>query len=196
MSNQYLSDLKNGFRKDWNKIPNLLTQIRLIGSPVPGIILLCHPNNNASRITAVIIFLILALTDAFDGLLARCRNEETEYGRLLDPIADGAFGCLTLIAMSFIMPNVVWLTIVIIVRQLHMFWLINQSIKKGLVVSVTVLGKLKTVVVGVSTVVLLLPQSWVDDIYRNGLICLAILLSVVSWIGYFVRYLRGKRLNS
>jgi len=63
--------------------PNHLTLVRLIG--IPFLVYLLW---NGHFITSLILFVCLALTDMIDGTMARCRNQITDLGVLLDPIAD------------------------------------------------------------------------------------------------------------
>jgi CDP-diacylglycerol--glycerol-3-phosphate 3-phosphatidyltransferase len=78
-------------------LPNLLTMLRILSIPVLVVVLLTQ--FEGKELVAVIIFLLAALTDTFDGLLARKREQVTILGQILDPIADklliaSAFICL------------------------------------------------------------------------------------------------------
>lgn len=63
--------------------PNHLTFLRLICSPIVPILLVADYYR-----WALIIFVILAFTDMFDGAIARLRNQVTEWGKIWDPVAD------------------------------------------------------------------------------------------------------------
>ncbi|MBI5254396.1 CDP-alcohol phosphatidyltransferase family protein [Candidatus Falkowbacteria bacterium] len=67
---------------NWLK-PNYLTFCRLILSPIVAILLVADYYR-----WALAIFIILALTDMFDGAIARLRNQITEWGKIWDPVAD------------------------------------------------------------------------------------------------------------
>jgi CDP-diacylglycerol--glycerol-3-phosphate 3-phosphatidyltransferase len=81
-------------------IPNLtlatkVTILRILGIPVFILLLVYYTTNLArgevkeyQRLAALALFLLVALTDALDGYLARSRNEITRLGSILDPIAD------------------------------------------------------------------------------------------------------------
>ncbi len=63
--------------------PNHLTFIRLIFSPIVLVLLIGDED-----FIALILFVVLALTDILDGSLARLRNQITDWGKIWDPIAD------------------------------------------------------------------------------------------------------------
>jgi len=63
--------------------PNHLTFLRLVFTPVLIVLLVVN-----EFVIGLILFVILALTDMFDGSLARLRNQITDWGKIWDPIAD------------------------------------------------------------------------------------------------------------
>ena len=67
-------------------IPNVLTLSRI--AAIPLLIVLVAINTPAADLAACVIFSVAALTDYFDGRLARSRREQSDLGRMLDPIAD------------------------------------------------------------------------------------------------------------
>ena len=77
-------------------IPNLLTLLRIILSPVIVILLI-----QGSFFKALIVFIVAGITDALDGFLARVLHQQTVLGAYLDPIADKA-----LLASSFVTLSV------------------------------------------------------------------------------------------
>jgi len=98
----------------------------------------------ASKIIALSIFILASTTDFFDGFLARKREEITEFGKFLDPIADKI---LVFVAfLSFIDLNLVyaWMIIVILSRDFIINGLRFIAAKKGVVLSSNQLAKHKT----------------------------------------------------
>ena len=82
-------------------LPNSLTIFRIIALPFCAYALFKNGgNDNNWRIIAFILFFIVGLSDVLDGKLARSRNQITEFGKLLDPIADKAMLALSLIHIS------------------------------------------------------------------------------------------------
>ena len=69
-------------------LPNALTMARLV--LVPIFVILALQNAWVPRWAAFIVFAVAAITDRFDGQLARSWNQITDFGRIVDPIADKA----------------------------------------------------------------------------------------------------------
>ena len=74
----------------WN-LPNILTVLRLLAAPGLAVMFLYFTRPYADWF-ALILFLSAAITDWFDGYLARAWKQETKIGAMLDPIADKAIG--------------------------------------------------------------------------------------------------------
>ena len=72
--------------RNWN-LPNLLTYGRVAAVPLV-VAFLFWPADPRARWTAVAIFVAAAITDFFDGYLARAWSQQSSLGRMLDPIAD------------------------------------------------------------------------------------------------------------
>ena len=81
-------------------LPNILTISRIVVIPV--ILLSLYIHNVWWDVFAAILFIVAAITDYFDGYLARSRNETSIFGRLLDPIADKL---LVVAALMIIVAN-------------------------------------------------------------------------------------------
>jgi len=79
-----------------NALPNLLSSLRLLCAP--GVFLLAY--RGEERYSAL-LFLLLALTDALDGLLARTLRAETRLGKFLDPLADKVLLISGLLTVTF-----------------------------------------------------------------------------------------------
>ena len=69
-------------------LPNALTVARVVF--VPLFVILALQDSWAMKWAAFVVFAIAAITDRFDGQLARSWNQITDFGRLVDPIADKA----------------------------------------------------------------------------------------------------------
>lgn len=92
------------------------------------------------------IFLAAGVSDLFDGLLARIKNQKTEFGALLDPVADKALLVSSFITLTILewMPK--WLTIIVISRDVILIAgnLSIYIITGTLEISPSILGKLTT----------------------------------------------------
>ena len=104
-------------------IPNYLTLFRILLTPVFFIALVSYtPEKEGLRLVALTIFVVAALTDALDGLLARFLKQRTALGQMLDPLADkillvsAYIGLLFVSTLPFRPP--LWITITIIFRDL------------------------------------------------------------------------------
>ena len=104
-------------------IPNFLTLFRILLTPVFFIALISYsPEKEWLRLVALAIFVVAALTDALDGILARFLKQRTALGQILDPLADkillvsAYIGLLFVATIPFRPP--LWITITIIFRDL------------------------------------------------------------------------------
>src|SRR4051812_42113645 len=89
-------------------LPNALTVARIAATPL--IAVLPFANSWSLRMVAFVLFLAAAITDYIDGHLARTRKEETDLGRLLDPLADKALLLGTFVPMYLLAPTFPFVT--------------------------------------------------------------------------------------
>lgn len=130
----------------YKQIPNALTILRFILAPV-FVYLLFFCTLPYSAQLSLIIFMLASLTDYVDGFLARRWNAESDFGKIMDPLADkllvlSALIGLTLLAPFYLHPAIF---IIILIRELGITILREVYHKKGIVVAANNLGKLKTV---------------------------------------------------
>lgn len=93
---------------------------------------------------AGIFFGLVAGTDSLDGYLARSRNEVTDFGKFLDPIADKlVVVCSLLVLMQWDLVNI-WVIVIIVAREFLVSGLRMVVAGKGVVVAASTLGKWKT----------------------------------------------------
>jgi CDP-diacylglycerol---glycerol-3-phosphate 3-phosphatidyltransferase len=86
-------------------LPNTITAGRILAAPfIAALPFIASPG---ARLAAFVLYVIAAVTDYYDGMLARTRNLITDLGRLLDPLADKLLLFATLIPMFVLMapPN-------------------------------------------------------------------------------------------
>jgi CDP-diacylglycerol--glycerol-3-phosphate 3-phosphatidyltransferase len=142
------------------------------------------------------IFIVAASTDGLDGYLARKRNEVTNLGKLLDPLADKLLITAALVSLveSGVLPA--WVAIIIISRELAVTGLRALVAAEGVVIHASPVAKLKTIAQIVAIVGLLIdnyPFSLIGFPFTNIAIWVAIGLTIWSGIEYFVgagKYLR------
>jgi CDP-diacylglycerol--glycerol-3-phosphate 3-phosphatidyltransferase len=156
---------------------NLVTLGRILAIPL-FIGALYLPIRGKDWIAAA-VFAVLALSDTVDGWLARKLNQRSDFGALLDPIADKL---LVSAALVFLIGQGIpaWMAYVIIAREFLVTGL-RLAVRKDVVVSASVLGKLKTwsQVIAVLAVLTLPPAGY-------WLMLLATTLTVVSGADYII----------
>ena len=94
-------------------VPNLLSLLRLALVPVFLVLILSGRN-----LEAIIVLAVASITDYLDGYFARKLKQETRLGQLLDPAADRLYIFATLIGLAIVGYIPLWLTIVVIARDL------------------------------------------------------------------------------
>jgi CDP-diacylglycerol--glycerol-3-phosphate 3-phosphatidyltransferase len=140
------------------------------------------------------VFAVAALTDRFDGEIARRRGLVTKFGTIADPIADKALIGAALIGLSALGDLPWWVTVVIAVRELGVtglrFWVLRHG-----VIAASRGGKLKTLVQSLAIGFYVLPLTAmapvpVVDWVRWWLMALAVALTLVTGGDYVLRALR------
>jgi CDP-diacylglycerol--glycerol-3-phosphate 3-phosphatidyltransferase len=140
----------------WN-LANALTSVRVLLVPVFGWLLLTDGGNHATlRCWAGIVFGAAIVTDRFDGSLARRRNAVTNFGKIMDPIADKALTGMAFVGLSLIGELWWWVTIVVVGRELLITGLRFWAIRYG-VMAASRGGKLKTTLQALALLGLILP---------------------------------------
>ena len=125
-------------------IANKLTMLRI--ALVPVLILFMYVNNLWTRIFALVIFSTAALTDTFDGYLARKHNTITTLGKFLDPLADKLLVSAALVSFVGLrelhIPS--WMIVLIISREFIISGLRSLAATKDTVIAAHMSGKFKT----------------------------------------------------
>ena len=174
-------------------LPNLLTVLRLILVPVFLLALFAGGGHNTTaRWVAGAIFAVAAITDRFDGRIARKRGQVTDFGKIADPIADKALTGSALIGLSLLGDLPWWITVVIMVREIGITLLRLAVLRYG-VISASPGGKAKTLVQIVAIGLYVLPlyslpiPHGVIDWIRWLSMGLALILTIGTGIDYLVR---------
>jgi CDP-diacylglycerol--glycerol-3-phosphate 3-phosphatidyltransferase len=135
-------------------LPNALTVARIAATPL--IAALPFADSWTLRLAAFILFTVAAITDYIDGHLARSRKEETDLGRLLDPLADKALLIGTFIPMYMLAPRFPfvtplgavglsgWIVAVVIGREVFMTVFRQAAKRRGVVIAAIGPAKWKT----------------------------------------------------
>tara|TARA_R110002111_G_scaffold104072_1_gene161472 strand:+ start:95 stop:760 length:666 start_codon:yes stop_codon:yes gene_type:complete len=129
----------------WN-LPNVLTLLRLIAAPGVAVMFLYFTRPYADWF-ALVLFVLAAITDWFDGYLARAWKQETKLGAMLDPIADKAMvviALMVIIGFSSWSPWLVLPATVILFREVFVSGLREFLGDVAGTLKVTKLAKWKT----------------------------------------------------
>ncbi|MFK7880342.1 CDP-diacylglycerol--glycerol-3-phosphate 3-phosphatidyltransferase [Roseobacter sp.] len=127
-------------------LPNILTIIRLVAAPMVAVMFLYFTRPYADWF-ALVLFVSAAITDWFDGYLARAWKQETKLGAMLDPIADKAMvviALMVIIAFSSWSPWLVLPATVILFREVFVSGLREFLGDTAGTLKVTQLAKWKT----------------------------------------------------
>lgn len=169
-------------------IPNILTLLRILAVPVVVVALLGEtPNGDA---LAAAVFALAAITDGLDGWIARRRDAITTFGKLMDPLADKLLIIAALVALVSLNRLAAWVAMVIIARELAITVMRTVAAERGVVISASLLGKLKTVL-QVGAVFALIIASQPAPLGVDLLVYAALAVTVVSGVDYFFGLRRG-----
>lgn len=129
-------------------LPNKLTMLRVCMVPFFVYFLLETPELGERMFfkwIALALFVLASLTDMLDGRIARKYHLITNFGKLMDPLADKLLVCSALIGLTWhgIVPA--WMTIIIIGREFIISGFRMLAAEKGIVIAAGFWGKLKTV---------------------------------------------------
>lgn len=158
---------------------NIVTCVRIAFIPVFMLVAAAAdgPVDAPLAVAAFAIYVTLSLTDKVDGYLARSRNEITDFGKFLDPIADKLLVFSALLMLLDRGEVGVWVVFVILVREFLVSALRMVAASTGEVIAADSLGKAKTAV----TMVSLCGYYLAFALYAVGLVDFGIQIGFVSW---------------
>ena len=174
-------------------LPNKLTKGRIFAIPVFIVVFMLD-----YRYAAAVIFILAALTDMLDGHIARKNNLVTNFGKLMDPLADKLLVMSALICLAQIGDVPGWMVIVILGREFIITGMRQVAAAQGIVIAAGTTGKIKTITQMIAIPLLIL-DNWpfslipanppVDQIF----LWIALIMTVVSGTEYI---LKNKKLFS
>ena len=145
------------------------------------------------NLIVLIVFAIASFTDFLDGHIARKQGIVTDFGKFLDPLADKLLVCTTMIYLiqigrfNFFGVSFAFVVSLIIAREFAVTGLrLLASSKAGNVIAAKILGKLKTVSQMMMIIVLLL-NSFTVPVIGFILVIIALALTLISGIDYFIK---------
>jgi len=125
-------------------LANKLTMGRIIA--IPFFILFMFIGNIYTRVAALLIFILAALTDMSDGSIARHREEVTNFGKFIDPLADKLIVSAAFISFVQLRELAIpaWMVILVISREFIITGLRSVAASRGTIISASLSGKFKT----------------------------------------------------
>ncbi len=161
-----------------NTTANKITMFRIVMIPV--FLVLAYTGH---LYTALAVYIIACLSDVADGYIARHRNQVSDFGKFMDPLADKM---LVLAAMCFFIENGQmpgWCVAIVLFREFAVSGLRLIAVEQGRVIAAAWSGKLKTgcTMVGLSAMLLFSESSAVNITFT----ALILITTVGSGIHYF-----------
>lgn len=171
-------------------IANILTVTRLVLVPVFLLALFAGGGHSTGwRMVAFVVFAVGSITDFVDGHLARKYGLVTDFGKVVDPIADKALTGAALFGLSILGEVPWWVTLTIAGREVAVtllrFWVIRYG-----VIAASYGGKVKTFAQIIAIGLYLLPLPAALDPLLWVVMGIALVLTVATGVDYVVRALR------
>ena len=203
----------------WN-LPNIITLVRIALTPV--IALLPFIQGYWPKFIAFVVFLAAAISDVVDGHLARTRQQITDLGKLLDPVADKLLLLATLIPIYFISQTrnrlydipvwgsiPLWVCLCLLIREFAMTAFRQWAKRKGVVIAAHGVGKLKSVFQNIFIGATILwftfrdarkPMGWEHapfaefwNSFHGWFVAIALFIALALTITSFIQYLYRHR---
>ncbi|MCR2042714.1 CDP-diacylglycerol--glycerol-3-phosphate 3-phosphatidyltransferase [Anaerosalibacter massiliensis] len=159
-------------------LANKITLFRVVLIPIFMFFLLSNISNG--QYIAAAIFIIASLTDTLDGYIARSRNQVTNFGKFMDPLADKLLVSAALISLVELKRVPAWMVVVIIAREFAITGLRVIAASEGVTIAASSLGKIKTITQLVAVIAILFNIHPFDTI----MLYTAVFFTILSGIDY------------
>ena len=171
-------------------IPNILTILRLLACP-----LLVYLFTVANYLWILIIFVLACLTDFFDGYLARKKNFKSNFGKVLDPIADKLLIITMCVLIIVYFGKIIGLYVIafyiIIIREIIVSLLRFNLVDENKSIDVSLLSKYKTFIqmlaIGGFIIIFIIGFN----LPANSQILFLSLVKLLIWLSAFVTVITG-----
>lgn len=183
-------------------LANKLTLLRMLLVPIFLIFIAINEIPYGTFI-ATFIFVIASVTDKLDGYIARSRNQITNFGKFMDPLADKLLVTAALISLVEFRVVPSWAAVIIIAREFAVSGLRTIAASEGKVIAASWWGKIKTVIQIVAIILLLIEvnigqSKYLFDLVTNSnffmnffdyvpriSLDIAVIITIVSGYDYF-----------
>jgi len=185
------------------KLPNILSTVRLILAPVFFFLFL--QDDLILRGISLVVYTVAALTDYFDGYIARRYEVESDFGVFLDPLADKFLTFAAFICLPFLDPSQFpwWAIGLIVFRDISITLLRIYSDRKGIMMETRKTAKAKTAIqMGFLYIALLLgflmlipgaPANFVQTIFETNILYWGMMAVVAITVYSGIEYLYVNR---
>ncbi|WP_027398530.1 CDP-diacylglycerol--glycerol-3-phosphate 3-phosphatidyltransferase [Anaerovorax odorimutans] len=166
-------------------LPNKLTLLRIILIPIFIVLLMM-----GYYYISAVIFIVASATDALDGHIARKYNLITNFGKLMDPLADKLLVVSALVCLVQLGDVPGWMVIIILAREFTITALRSVAASEGIVIAAGKSGKLKTVFQMVAITALLLknwPFVYINIPFATIMLWAALIMTIYSGIEYMIK---------
>ena len=183
-------------------LANKLTLIRIFLVPV-FLLFIATKDIPYGSFIATFIFILASVTDKLDGYVARSRNQITNFGKFMDPLADKLLVTAALISLVELHVVPGWAAVVIIAREFAVSGLRSIAAAQGRVIAASWWGKIKTVIQIIAIILLLLKinihdakllkifvidNHYVKEFFRVAptiMLMVAVIITLISGYDYF-----------
>lgn len=168
-------------------LANKLTILRIFLVPIFMIFLLNKIPYGVS--IAAGIFIIAAITDTLDGYIARKRNEITNFGKFMDPLADKLLVSAALISLVQMGKLSAWVVVIIIAREFTISILRAVAASEGIVIAASWWGKAKTITQIIAIIAILLdnfPFRYINFPFDMIMMWVSVIFTIISGIDYII----------
>ena len=173
-------------------LPNKITLLRVCLIPAFLVVYLANPFESAAvnDWLALVLFAVAAITDALDGYLARKLKLVTNFGKLMDPLADKLLVCSALVAFVATGALPAWAVIVMISREFYISGLRQLALEQNRVLAATNGAKFKTIAQIVLIIYVMLPfREFVFEPVVLAIMIISIAASVLTAVEYTMKNL-------
>lgn len=172
--------------------PNKLTILRIILVPIFMAVLMINPEEPVFVSVALGIFVIASITDTLDGQIARKQNLVTNFGKLMDPLADKMLTTSAFLVLLYLQRASAWAVMLILTREFIVSGVRLVAASDGIVIAASKWGKLKTVfqmVAIIAALLLLLPfcPQETGILITQILVWLSAVITVISGAEYVIK---------
>ena len=147
---------------------------------------------------AAAVFIGISATDALDGYLARSRNQVTDFGKFLDPLADKILVAAALLGLVEMQLRPSWIALIILAREFIVSGLRMLAANQGVVIAASWYGKVKTVSQIVAIIAFIIKDTVqfhaLGDAFAAGFnafawiaMLFAVIMTILSMVDYFAK---------